>query len=118
MVADGGTRTLIIKYSEQVRYCSKFRLIPSLLVQSSPIPITSPIITHVTFLCLNLRTNDFGPLLSGERLGSLNRGTNSAINDELRKDTNGTGDTEENSVVVSLSQTIVLEEDTRVLFLY
>jgi hypothetical protein len=33
----------------------------------------------------------------------------------LRKDTNGSGDTEEDGVVVGLGQAVVLEEDTRVL---
>lgn len=32
----------------------------------------------------------------------------------MRKDTNGAGDTEENSVVVGLGQTVILEENTRV----
>ena len=32
----------------------------------------------------------------------------------MRKDTNGTGNTEEDGVVVGLGQAIVLEEDTRV----
>lgn len=63
---------------------------------------------------LQLNTNDLSPLLSGERLGSLNRSTDCTVDDELRKDTNGSGNTEENSVVVGLSQTVVLEEDTGV----
>jgi hypothetical protein len=58
--------------------------------------------------------DELSPLVSGERLGSLDGGTEGAVNDELGKDTNGTGDTEEDSVVVSLSETVVLEEDTRV----
>ena len=43
----------------------------------------------------------------------LNGGTDSAVNDELGEDTNGTRNTEEDSVVAGLSQAIVLEEDTR-----
>ncbi|KAI6759071.1 hypothetical protein HG531_013832 [Fusarium graminearum] len=58
--------------------------------------------------------NKLSPLVSGEGLGSLDGGTESAVNDELGKDTNGTGDTEEDGVVVSLSETVVLEEDTGV----
>jgi len=44
----------------------------------------------------------------------LNGGTDGAVNDELGKDTNGTRNTEEDGVVVSLGQAIVLEENTRV----
>lgn len=39
----------------------------------------------------------------------LDRGANSAVNDELGQHTNSTRDTEEDSVVVGLSQAIVLE---------
>lgn len=63
---------------------------------------------------LDLSTNELSVLLSRERLGSLNGGSNSTVNNELRKDTNGTGNTKENSVVLLLSETIVLEKDTRV----
>ena len=44
----------------------------------------------------------------------LNGGTDGAVDDKLGKDTNGAGDTEENSVVVGLGETVVLEEDTGV----
>lgn len=55
-----------------------------------------------------------GPLVSGEGLGSLNGGTESAVDDELGKNTNGARDTEEDGVVVGLSKTVVLEKDTGV----
>ena len=58
--------------------------------------------------------DELSPLVSGEGLGSLDGGTESAVNDELGKDTNGAGDTEEDGVVASLSETVVLEEDTGV----
>ena len=44
----------------------------------------------------------------------LNGGANSAVNDELRKDTNGPRNTEEDGVVAGLGETVVLEKDTRV----
>ena len=44
----------------------------------------------------------------------LNGSTDGAVDDKLGKDTNGAGDTEENSVVVGLGETVVLEEDTGV----
>ena len=59
-------------------------------------------------------TNDLSPFLSAERLWSLDGSTDCAVNDELGKDTNGAGDTKENSVVVGLGQSIVLQEDSRV----
>jgi hypothetical protein len=64
---------------------------------------------------LQLGSNNFSPLLSREGLGSLNWCSYSTVDDELRKNTNSTGNTEKNSVVVGLSQAIVLEKDTRVL---
>jgi hypothetical protein len=64
---------------------------------------------------LKLSTNQLSVLLSAERLGPLNRSTDSTVNDELRKDTQSTGDTKENGVVAGLSKTVVLEENTRVL---
>ena len=44
----------------------------------------------------------------------LDRGADGTVNDELGKHTNGARHTEEDSVVVGLSQAIVLEEHTRV----
>ena len=43
----------------------------------------------------------------------LNGGADRAINDDLGKDTNGTRHAKEDSVVVGLRQTVVLEENTR-----
>lgn len=59
-------------------------------------------------------TDDLGVLLGGERLWTLDWSTDSTVNDELRKDTNGAGNTEENGVVAGLGETVVLEEDTGV----
>jgi hypothetical protein len=67
------------------------------------------------YLCLQLCANNLGPLLSRERLGSLDRSTNSSVDDQLRQDTNGTGNTEEDGVVAGFGQTVVLEQDTGVL---
>lgn len=66
-------------------------------------------------LDLKLSTDKLGVSLSAERLGALDRSTESTVNDDLRKDTKGTGNTEEDGVVVGLGKTVVLEEDTRVL---
>ncbi|KAI6756511.1 hypothetical protein HG530_011109, partial [Fusarium avenaceum] len=55
-----------------------------------------------------------GPLVSGEGLGSLDGGTESAVDDELGKDTDGARDTEEDGVVAGLLKTVVLEKDTGV----
>lgn len=55
-----------------------------------------------------------GPLGSGEGLGALDGGTEGAVDDELGKDTDGAGNTEEDGVVVGLGKTVVLEEDTGV----
>lgn len=75
----------------------------------------TPLSTQAIRLLFNLQLlADLDPLLGGEGLGALNGGTDGAVNDELGQDTNGTGDTEENGVVVGLSQTVVLEENTRV----
>lgn len=63
---------------------------------------------------LQLSSNDLSPLLGRERLGSLDRSTNCTVDNELRKDTNSSGNTEENSVVAGLSQTIVLQKNTGV----
>lgn len=54
------------------------------------------------------------PLVGGEGLGALDGGTDSSVNDQLGKDTNGTRNTEEDGVVVGLGQAVVLEQDTGV----
>lgn len=63
---------------------------------------------------LKLSTNQLGVGLSAERLGALDGHTKSTVDDQLGKDTNGTGHTEQDGVVVSLGQTVVLEENSRV----
>ena len=65
--------------------------------------------------CLELSTNELGESLSAERLGALDGRTESTVDDQLGQDTQSTGDTEEDGVVVGLSQAIVLQEDTGVL---
>jgi hypothetical protein len=72
------------------------------------------IISRLASRYLQSSTNQLGVSLSAERLGPLNWGTDGTIDDELRKNTERTRDTKENSVVVLLSKTVVLEEDTRV----
>ena len=64
---------------------------------------------------LELGSNKLGPGVGREGLGALDGGTDGTVDDELGKDTKSTRDTEENSVEVLLGETVVLEEDTRVL---
>jgi hypothetical protein len=68
-----------------------------------------------SFINLELGTNELSPCISAERLGALNGSTDGTVDDELGKNTESTRNTKENSVVVLLSQAVVLEEDTRVL---
>ena len=63
---------------------------------------------------LELGTDELGVGLSAEGLGALNGHTKGTVDDQLGQDTNGTGHTEQDGVVVSLGQTVVLEEDTGV----
>ena len=58
--------------------------------------------------------NQLGVSLSAERLGPLNGSTDGAVNDELGKDTEGAGDTEQDGVVVLLGEAVVLEKNTGV----
>lgn len=78
----------------------------------SPPPSTSGL--NFPSIFLQSCTNQLGPCLSAERLGALDRSSNCAINDELWENTNGTGYTEQDSVVAGFGKTVVLEEDTRV----
>jgi hypothetical protein len=64
---------------------------------------------------LQLSADKLGISLGAETLGTLNGGTESAVNDQLRKNTERAGNTEENGVVAGLGQAVVLQEDTRVL---
>jgi hypothetical protein len=64
---------------------------------------------------LKLSTNKLGPGIGREGLGALDGGTDGTVDDELGKDTKSTRNTEQNSVEVLLSETVVLEEDTGVL---
>jgi len=65
-------------------------------------------------LKLVLVTEHLDQVVSRVGLWSLQRHTKGTVPAELSEDTEGTGDTEEDSVVVLLDKTIVLEEDTRV----
>lgn len=58
--------------------------------------------------------NQLGVGLSAERLGPLNGGANSAIDDELGEHTESTRDTKEDGVVVLLGEAVVLQENTGV----
>lgn len=53
-------------------------------------------------------------LFGGEGLWSLNWGTKTTVNDQLRQDTEGSRNTKQNGVEGLLSQTVVLQQDTRV----
>jgi hypothetical protein len=63
---------------------------------------------------LKLSTDQLGVGVSAEGLGALNGHAKSTVDDQLGQDTKGTGHTEQDGVVVSLGQTVVLEEDTGV----
>lgn len=58
--------------------------------------------------------HDLGPLLRAEGLGALDGRADCAVDDELREDTDGAGNTEEDGVVAGLGEAVVLEEDTGV----
>lgn len=64
---------------------------------------------------LELSTNELGESLSAERLGALNGRTESTVDDQLGQNTQSTRHTEEDGVVIGLSQAVVLQEDTGVL---
>lgn len=69
------------------------------------------------FVCRrsNLQLLDnLDPLLGREGLGALDGGAESTVDDELGQDTDGTGHTEEDGVVVGLRQAVVLQENTGV----
>lgn len=63
---------------------------------------------------LELGTDQLSKLLGREGLGSLNGHAVGTVDDELGKDTESAGNTEEDSVVSGLSESVVLEEDTGV----
>jgi hypothetical protein len=63
---------------------------------------------------LQLGADQLGVSLGGEGLGALDGGTDGTVDDELGKNTEGTGHTEKNSVVVLLGEAVVLEEHTGV----
>lgn len=74
----------------------------------------SIILLHIFMTHLQSGTNKLGVGLGAERLGPLNRGTHGAVDDELGKDAERAGNTEEDGVVRLLGEAVVLEEDTGV----
>lgn len=64
--------------------------------------------------CLQSSTDELGVHLGGEGLGALDGGTDGAVDNELGKDTESAGHTEEDGVIVLLGETVVLEEDAGV----
>ena len=61
------------------------------------------------------RANQLGVGLSAERFRALDGSTEGAVDDELGQDTKSARDTEEDSVVVGFSESIVLQQDTGML---
>jgi hypothetical protein len=72
--------------------------------------ILLPIIPSTSLLALEHLLDGSGRV----RLGSLEGHTESSVPDELRDDTEGSGDTEQDGVEVLLVETVVGEEDTGV----
>lgn len=58
---------------------------------------------------LQLSSNELGKSIGAEALRTLNRSTQTTVNDQLGQDTKGTGNTKENGVVVGFSQAVVLQ---------
>lgn len=63
---------------------------------------------------LQLSANQLGVGLGAERLRALNGHADGAVDDELGKDTESAGNTEEDGVEVLLGEAVVLEENTGV----
>jgi hypothetical protein len=63
---------------------------------------------------LQAGANQFGISLGAETLGAFNGSAQSAVDDELRKHSERSRDTEENGIVARLRQTVVLQENTGV----
>jgi hypothetical protein len=89
--------------------CSIAKVIVEYMIDKSLAPMLRSVIN------LKLSTNKLGPGVGREGLGALDGGTDGTVDDELGKDTKSTRNTEEDSVEVLLSETVVLEEDTGVL---
>lgn len=87
------------------------------IIQSALLIHQTPPHVHImsTKRGLELSTNELGESLSAERLGALNGRTESTVDDQLGQNTQSTRHTEEDSVVIGLSQAVVLQEDTGVL---
>lgn len=65
-------------------------------------------------LFLQVSSDELSVLLSAERLGALDGSTESAVNDQLRQNTESAGDTEEDGVVAGFGQAVVLQENAAV----
>ena len=89
--------------------CSIAKVIVEYMIDKSLEPMFRSVIN------LELSSNKLGPGLGREGLGALDGGTDGTVDDKLGKNTKSTRNTEENSVEVLLSETVVLEEDTGVL---
>lgn len=65
-------------------------------------------------LPLQLSADELGIGVGAEALGSLDGRTESSVDDQLGQDSQSTGDTEQDSVVVGFGEAVVLEEHSRV----
>lgn len=101
-------RTAQTILTSQYSWYTENRLILSHLSDSS-ITLSHRIKSH-----LQSSANELGISLSAERLGPLDGGADGTVNDELGKDTERAGHTEEDGVVALLGEAVVLEEDTGV----
>ena len=63
-------------------------------------------------LFLQLGTDELSVLLGAEGLGTLDRSAKSAVEDELRQNTEGAGNTKENGVEAGFGQAVVLQKNT------
>ena len=68
----------------------------------------------IVSICLDLSANKLGPGIGAKRLWSLDWCTERTVDDELRKDTESSGNTEKNGVEALLGEAVVLEKDTGV----
>lgn len=64
-------------------------------------------------LLLQLGANKLSVFLGAERLGALDRSAKSAVDDELRQDTKGAGNTKQNGVEAGFVQAIILQKYAR-----
>lgn len=94
-----------------VQYIERFPAQTSIFPSSHPLTFATNIPNAST---LQLGANLLGPHLGAEGLGALDGRADGTVDDELREDTDGAGNTEEDGVVVLLGEAVVLEKDTGV----